>query len=87
LATKGEFLATDVKSFGEDCVCGFVEDDAAQFCSFMLVRVQRLSPRSYRSVFPGTPSSPIHFSPRPIAFTLDSSESPQRHAPETMAGA
>ena len=32
------------------------------------------------------PSSPIHFSPRPIAFTLDSSESPQRHAPETMAG-
>jgi hypothetical protein len=32
------------------------------------------------------PSSPIHFSPRPIAFTLDSSESPARHAPETMAG-
>jgi enediyne biosynthesis protein E4 len=31
-------------------------------------------------------SSPIHFSPRPIAFTLDSCESPQRHAPETMAG-
>jgi len=32
------------------------------------------------------PSSPIHFSPRPIAFSLDSSETPQRHAPETMAG-
>src|SRR5271165_4095748 len=32
------------------------------------------------------PSSPIHFSPRPIAFTLDSCETPQRHAPETMAG-
>ena len=28
----------------------------------------------------------IHFSYRPIAFTLDSSETPQRHAPETMAG-
>ena len=31
-------------------------------------------------------ASPIHFSPRPIAFTLDSSETPRRHAPETMAG-
>src|ERR1017187_3789353 len=31
------------------------------------------------------PASPIHFSPRPIAFSLDSSETPQRHAPETMA--
>jgi enediyne biosynthesis protein E4 len=30
--------------------------------------------------------SPIHFSSRPIAFSLDSSETPQRHAPETMAG-
>jgi hypothetical protein len=29
---------------------------------------------------------PIHFSFRPIAFSLDSSETPQRHAPETMAG-
>ena len=31
-------------------------------------------------------SSSIHFSPRPIAFSLDSCETPQRHAPETMAG-
>jgi hypothetical protein len=30
--------------------------------------------------------APIHFSSRSIAFSLDSSESPQRHAPETMAG-
>ncbi|MGA2428152.1 MAG: CRTAC1 family protein [Candidatus Acidiferrum sp.] len=30
--------------------------------------------------------APIHFSFRPIAFSLDSSETPQRHAPETMAG-
>jgi hypothetical protein len=32
------------------------------------------------------PASPIHFSPHPIAFSLDSNETPQRHAPETMAG-
>jgi hypothetical protein len=30
--------------------------------------------------------SSIHFSFRSIPFSLDSSESPQRHAPETMAG-
>src|ERR1700761_470196 len=30
--------------------------------------------------------APIHFLPQPIAFVLDSSESPERHAPETMAG-
>jgi len=30
--------------------------------------------------------SPIHFSFRPIGFPLDSCETPQRHAPETMAG-
>ncbi len=30
--------------------------------------------------------APIHFVPRPIAFTLDSCESPGRRAPETMAG-
>lgn len=30
--------------------------------------------------------SPIHFSFRPIAFSLDSCETPQKHAPETMAG-
>jgi hypothetical protein len=32
------------------------------------------------------PAPPIHFSPRSIAFSLDSNETPQRHAPETMAG-
>jgi len=30
--------------------------------------------------------SPIHFAHRPIDFRLESSETPQRHAPETMAG-
>ena len=32
------------------------------------------------------PAAPIHFAYRPIDFRLDSSETPQRHAPETMAG-
>jgi hypothetical protein len=32
------------------------------------------------------PASPIHFSPRSIAFSLDSDETRFRHAPETMAG-
>src|SRR3569833_1189031 len=30
--------------------------------------------------------APIHFSSRSIPFSLDSDETPQRHAPETMAG-
>ena len=30
--------------------------------------------------------APIHFAYRPIDFRLDSSETPERHAPETMAG-
>ena len=30
--------------------------------------------------------SPIHFAYQPIAFTLETSETPERHAPETMAG-
>jgi hypothetical protein len=37
---------------------------------------------------PGRPTadSPIRFAYQPIAFQLDSNETPQRHAPETMAG-
>jgi hypothetical protein len=38
-----------------------------------------------RSAFTAAPAA-IHFSYRPIAFTLDSSETPEKHAPETMAG-
>jgi hypothetical protein len=30
--------------------------------------------------------APIHFTPQPIAFSLDSCETPERHVPETMAG-
>ncbi len=33
-----------------------------------------------------TSTSPIQFSYQPIAFELDSCETPERHAPETMAG-
>ncbi len=33
-----------------------------------------------------TNAAPIHFAFRPIPFTLDSCETPERHAPETMAG-
>ncbi len=32
------------------------------------------------------PASPIRFAYRPIDFRLDSDETPERHAPETMAG-
>jgi hypothetical protein len=44
-------------------------------------------------LFPQAPVSsvqpskaPIHFASRPIAFSLNSCETPQRHVPETMAG-
>lgn len=33
-----------------------------------------------------SPAPPIHFAYQPIAFHLDSNETPERHAPETMAG-
>jgi len=32
------------------------------------------------------PKAPIHFAFQPVAFSLDSDETPERHAPETMAG-
>src|SRR5205085_9838922 len=37
-------------------------------------------------LFSGLSSAAIHFSYRPISFSLDSCETPQKHAPETMAG-
>jgi enediyne biosynthesis protein E4 len=39
-----------------------------------------------RAVGEETAKVPIHFSFHPIAFSLDSDETPERHAPETMAG-
>jgi len=51
-----------------------------------LVGVVAMVVTSQRMV-PEEPSpSPIHFSFRSIPFSLDSNETPQRHAPETMAG-
>ncbi|HEY9140655.1 MAG TPA: CRTAC1 family protein [Bryobacteraceae bacterium] len=38
------------------------------------------------AVFPATTPGAIRFAYQPIPFTLDSCETPQRHAPETMAG-
>jgi len=44
-------------------------------------------PWAFWAVLSGqSPRSPIHFTYQPIDFRLDSSETPQRHAPETMAG-
>jgi len=55
-------------------------------CSFTVLLVSVLVLLHGGAAAQQQPSSPIHFSPRPIAFALDSSETPQRHAPETMAG-
>jgi hypothetical protein len=53
--------------------------------SALLCLVVVVSPENQsRTVEP--PQSPIHFTARPIPFSLDSCESAQRHAPETMAG-
>jgi hypothetical protein len=38
------------------------------------------------AALPETASAPIRFVYRPIPFALDSCETPERHAPETMAG-
>ncbi len=40
----------------------------------------------WRVVLSQAPPSPIQFAYQPIDFTLDSCETPERHAPETMAG-
>jgi len=40
----------------------------------------------WRVVLSQAPASPIRFAYRPIDFVLDSCETPERHAPETMAG-
>ncbi|HEX4786169.1 MAG TPA: VCBS repeat-containing protein, partial [Candidatus Sulfotelmatobacter sp.] len=39
-----------------------------------------------KTASPTTADSPIRFAFQPIDFKLDSNESPERHAPETMAG-
>jgi hypothetical protein len=54
------------------------------FASLVIMATTGLVFQSVRSDEPK--KGPIHFSFRPIPFSLDSSETPQRHAPETMAG-
>jgi hypothetical protein len=49
------------------------------------------APATQAPAKPAAPASPsgdglIRFTPQPIDFKLDSSETPERHAPETMAG-
>jgi enediyne biosynthesis protein E4 len=56
---------------------------ACEICSFILVIVfLALRPTGFAQIA----KSAIHFSFRAILFSLDSCETPQRHAPETMAG-
>jgi len=52
----------------------------ALFCARASLLCQQQAPAEVPS------KPPIHFTPRPIAFSLDSCETPQRHVPETMAG-
>ena len=44
------------------------------------------APKASVSSAETTPDGPIRFAFQPIDFQLDSSETPERHAPETMAG-
>jgi len=48
----------------------------------LLIRARALAAQATTA----SPKAPIHFTPRPIAFSLDSCETPERHVPETMAG-
>lgn len=60
-----------------------------RFSVWMLLAILLSSTQlSSRIQSPSTPAAnaPIQFVYQPIGFQLDSSESPQRHAPETMAG-
>jgi hypothetical protein len=52
---------------------------------FVLIAIGLFGVRGGRVQSAGA-KGPIHFSFRPIEFALDSDETPQRHAPETMAG-
>jgi hypothetical protein len=70
-------------------------DEEARFLSFFLIVLLNTLVLSQATTSPSqTPvrspqassSAAIHFSYEPISFQLDSSETPQRHAPETMAG-
>src|SRR5262249_51962792 len=51
-----------------------------------LARPQSDSAAPSKSPTPASSDSPIRFAFQPIDFKLDSNESPEHHAPETMAG-
>jgi enediyne biosynthesis protein E4 len=57
-----------------------------RICVCWLLGIQLAAPADQPATVPQPGSAPIHFTFRPIAFTLNSSETPERHAPETMAG-
>ena len=52
-------------------------------CLWCLIGVQLTAPGSQQGV---PTAAPIHFKLQAIPFSLESDETPQRHAPETMAG-
>ena len=52
-----------------------------RFCAPILIAVA-----AWYALAADPVASPIHFAYRAIAFALDSCETPERHAPETMAG-
>jgi len=57
-------------------------------CGLLKSQAQRKETpqRTIESAPAGTAEAPIRFAYQPIDFKLDSSETPERHAPETMAG-
>ena len=58
-----------------------------RFLLFAILVILATTGIAFQSVRSDEPKkSPIHFSFRPIAFSLDSCETPERHSPETMAG-
>src|SRR2546426_5882911 len=60
----------------------------AMLSGVVLVTDSTVAPDTPRRMLPGTEASPVpvHFSFRSIPFSLDSSETAEKHAPETMAG-
>ncbi len=59
---------------------------AAMSVNFPLCSTIATADQSQPSMETGLSSAPIHFSFRPVPFSLDSGETSEKHAPETMAG-
>ena len=59
--------------------------DRRAFCLSAAALVSRVRALAALAL-PATANAAIHFTPRPIPFSLDSCETPARHVPETMAG-